>query len=169
MSCLNPENEKPGGTISLEGSTCAPGSLGVLNLKTRTKHLQKTQSVSQLPLFSWRVAVVQPGTCAGLHPTKTAPRGQSTDRGHARGAPAARAHDGQPVRQSIVRTDRSAALLARSSKRGRAVVDPATLFNVTVRGHHRQMPVGYPGRDDAHPLCGAIRSDVTQSKPRGPS
>ncbi len=28
---------------------------------------------------------------------------------------------------------------------------------------------GYPGRDDAHPLCGAIRSDVTQSKPRGPS
>ena len=43
------------------------GLSGVLNLKTRTKHLQKTQSVSQLPLFSWRVAVVQPGTCAGLH------------------------------------------------------------------------------------------------------
>jgi hypothetical protein len=36
-------------------------------LKTRTKHLKKTQSVSQLPLFSWRVAVVQPGTRAGLH------------------------------------------------------------------------------------------------------
>ena len=29
LSCRNPENEKPGGTISLEGSTCAPGSLGV--------------------------------------------------------------------------------------------------------------------------------------------
>jgi hypothetical protein len=71
------------------------------------------------------------------------------------------------VRQSIVRTDRSAALLARLSKQGWAVVDPATLFNVTVRGHHRQMPIGYPGRDEAHPLCGAIRSDVPQSKPRG--
>jgi len=59
-----------------------------------------------------------------------------------------------------------ASLLARSSKQGWAVVDPATLFNVTVR-HHRQMPVGYPGRDEAHPLCGAIRSDVAQSKPRG--
>ena len=37
------------------------------------------------------------------------------------------------------------------------------------RDDDREMPVGYPGRDDAHPLCGAIRSDVTQSKPRGPS
>jgi hypothetical protein len=36
-------------------------------LKTRTKHPQKTQSVSHLPLFSWRVAVVQPGIRAGLH------------------------------------------------------------------------------------------------------
>ena len=25
LSCRTPENEKPGGTISLEGSTCAPG------------------------------------------------------------------------------------------------------------------------------------------------
>ena len=116
-------------------------------LENRTKRPPKTQLVCHLPLFSWRVAVVQPGTRAGLHPTKTAPRGQSTDRGHARAAPAAHSHDGQPVRQSIVRTDRSAALLARSSKRGRAVVDPAILFNVTVRGH--PMPVGYPGRDDA--------------------
>ena len=37
------------------------------------------------------------------------------------------------------------------------------------RDDDREMPVGYPGRDDAHPLCGAIRSDVSQSKPRGPS
>ena len=37
-----------------------------LNL-TRIKRPRKTQSVSHLPLFSWRVAVVQPGTRAGLH------------------------------------------------------------------------------------------------------
>jgi hypothetical protein len=47
--------------------TCAPGYQGVLNLKTRTKRPRKTQSVFHLPLFSWRVAVVQPGTRAGLH------------------------------------------------------------------------------------------------------
>jgi hypothetical protein len=34
-------------------------------VKTRTKSPRKTQSVSNLPLFSWRVAVVQPGTRAG--------------------------------------------------------------------------------------------------------
>ena len=34
-------------------------------MKTRTKRPRKTQSVSHLPLFSWRVAVVQPGTRAG--------------------------------------------------------------------------------------------------------
>jgi hypothetical protein len=38
-----------------------------LNLKTRTKHLQKTQSASHLPLFPWRAAVFQPSTRAGLH------------------------------------------------------------------------------------------------------
>ena len=43
------------------------GLSGVLNLKTHTKRPLKTQSVSHLPLFSWRVAVVQPGTRVGLH------------------------------------------------------------------------------------------------------
>ena len=38
---------------------------GVLNLNSRTKRPRKTQSVSHLPLYSWRVAVVQPGTRAG--------------------------------------------------------------------------------------------------------
>jgi hypothetical protein len=37
-----------------------------LNLKIRTKRPRKTQSVSHLPLLSWRVAVVQHGTRAGL-------------------------------------------------------------------------------------------------------
>ena len=37
------------------------------------------------------------------------------------------------------------------------------------RDDDREMPVGYPGRHDAHPLSGAIRSDVSQSKPGGPS
>ena len=37
------------------------------------------------------------------------------------------------------------------------------------RDDDREMPAGYPGRDDAHSLCGEIRSDVSQSKPRGPS
>ena len=37
------------------------------------------------------------------------------------------------------------------------------------RDDDREMPVGYPGRDDVHPLCGAIRSEVSQSKPGGPS
>ena len=32
-----------------------------------------TQSVSQLPLFSWRVAVVQPGSCAGLRRSRQYP------------------------------------------------------------------------------------------------
>ena len=27
----------------------------------------------------------------------------------------------------------------------------------------REMPVGHPDRDDAHRLCGAIRSEVSQS------
>jgi hypothetical protein len=36
-----------------------------LNVKTRTKRPRKTQSVFHLPRFSWRVAVVQPGTRAG--------------------------------------------------------------------------------------------------------
>ena len=48
--------------ISLEGSTCAPGSLGGLNLKTRTKRPRNNQSASHLPLVS--VAV---GNRAGLH------------------------------------------------------------------------------------------------------
>jgi hypothetical protein len=34
-------------------------------LKTCTKRSRKTQSVSDLPLFSWRVVVVQPNTRAG--------------------------------------------------------------------------------------------------------
>ena len=37
------------------------------------------------------------------------------------------------------------------------------------RDDDREMPVGYPGRDDVHPLWGAIRSNVSQSKPGGPS
>jgi hypothetical protein len=36
-----------------------------LNVKTRTKRPHKSQSVSDLPLFSWRVVVVQPDTRAG--------------------------------------------------------------------------------------------------------
>jgi hypothetical protein len=34
-------------------------------MKTSTKHPQKTQLVSSLPLFSWRLVVVQPSTRAG--------------------------------------------------------------------------------------------------------
>jgi hypothetical protein len=34
-------------------------------VKTSTKHPQKTQSISSLPLFSWGPVVVQPSTRAG--------------------------------------------------------------------------------------------------------
>jgi hypothetical protein len=37
-----------------------------LNVKTSIKRPRKTQSVSGLPLFSWRVTVIQPRTRAGL-------------------------------------------------------------------------------------------------------
>ena len=36
------------------------------NVKTSIKRPSKTQSVSGLPLFSWRVTVIQPSTRAGL-------------------------------------------------------------------------------------------------------
>jgi hypothetical protein len=35
-------------------------------MKTSIKRPRKTQSVSVLPLFSWRVTVIQPSTRAGL-------------------------------------------------------------------------------------------------------
>ncbi len=39
-------------------------------MKTCTKRPRKTQSVSGLPLFSWRVVVVQPATKAGQFVTR---------------------------------------------------------------------------------------------------
>jgi hypothetical protein len=41
-----------------------------INVKTYTKRTPKTQSVSDLPLFAWRVVVLQPSTRAGLHLTR---------------------------------------------------------------------------------------------------
>jgi chorismate-pyruvate lyase len=41
-----------------------------LNLKSSSKRTRKTQSVSILPLFSWREALVQPGTRAGRFVTR---------------------------------------------------------------------------------------------------
>jgi hypothetical protein len=38
---------------------------GTFNVKTRIKRPDKSQSVSDLTLFSWRVVVVQPNTRAG--------------------------------------------------------------------------------------------------------
>jgi hypothetical protein len=35
-------------------------------MKTHSKRTRKTQSVSGLPLFSWRVTVIQPSSRAGL-------------------------------------------------------------------------------------------------------
>lgn len=35
-------------------------------MKTHTKRLRTSQSVSDLPLFSWRVTVLQPNSRAGL-------------------------------------------------------------------------------------------------------
>src|SRR6187431_3361178 len=37
LSCRTPENEKPGGTISLEGSTCAPGFAESIRMCTDSK------------------------------------------------------------------------------------------------------------------------------------
>ncbi len=48
MSCLNPENEKPGGTISLEGSTFAPGFAESPQMHTGSKTGSQIQG---LPLF----------------------------------------------------------------------------------------------------------------------
>jgi hypothetical protein len=35
-------------------------------MKRHSKRTRKSQSVSDLPLFSWRVTVLQPSSCAGL-------------------------------------------------------------------------------------------------------
>jgi hypothetical protein len=51
---------------SLAGSACAPGFLkGSLNVKSSTKRQLQLQSVSDLPLFNWRVVVMRPSTRAG--------------------------------------------------------------------------------------------------------
>jgi hypothetical protein len=41
------------------------GLLWSLNVKTFTKQSRKTQSVPDLPLFTWRVVVIRPATPAG--------------------------------------------------------------------------------------------------------
>jgi len=45
--------------------SCTPGFKEFYNVKTDTKHPQKAQSVSTLPLSPWRSVVVRPSTPAG--------------------------------------------------------------------------------------------------------
>ena len=166
-------NRNPGGTIRLRRISRAHRALKeFLNLKTRTKRPRKTQSVSHLPLFSWRVAVVQPGTRAGLHLSRQYPVRPATAPDHrlrssVRSSMRFRNSLEQRKARAMDEHQDSVEFLALLRPGGPWVltaIEPDGKIETMTARCRPDIPAG-----TSHPLCGAIRSDVTQSKPRGPS
>lgn len=60
-----PVKRKPGGTIHILADQIVRTGLRSLDVKSFTKRPPKTQPVSDLPLFAWRIVVLRPATQAG--------------------------------------------------------------------------------------------------------